>query len=83
MFESIQNYIIKFFEKEDKDTLNYEDAIRLLRFHYDYQNNNYGHIGDFQIKKFYNVGIDGLNDMIDTIIEIEKMSKNLNFKRKE
>ena len=83
MFKSIQNYIMDFFKKEDKESLDYERAIWLLRFHYDYQNNNYGHIGDFQIKKFHNVGIDRLNSMVKTIIEIEEMSENLNFKRKE
>jgi hypothetical protein len=72
-----------FFKKEDKVHLDYEQTICLLRFHYDYQNNNYGHIGNFQIKKFHNVGIDLLNNMVDTIIEIEEMSENLNFKRKE
>ena len=28
------------------------------RFHYDYQNKHYGHMGDFHIEKFHNVGID-------------------------
>ena len=83
MFKSIQNYIMDFFIKKDKGPLDYQGAIGLLRFHYDYQNNNYGHIGNFQIKKFHNVGIDLLNNMVDTIIEIEEMSENLNFKRKE
>ena len=83
MFKSIQNYIMDFFKKEEKESLDYEKAIWLLRFHYDYQNNNYGHMRGFQIKKFHNVGIDQLNSMVNTIIEIEEISENLNFKRKE
>lgn len=72
-----------FFKNEEKDPIKYEGAIKMLRFHYDYQNFNYGHMGDFNIEKFHNVGIDNLNQMIDTIIEIEDIAENLNFNRKE
>ena len=54
-----------------------------MRFHYDYQNKHYGHMGDFHIEKFHNVGIDRLNEMVNTIIEIEDMAENLNFKQEE
>ena len=74
---------MNFFKNEDKDPLNYEGAIGLLRFHYDYQNKHFGHMGDFHIEKFHNVGIDRLNEMVNTIIEIEDMAENLNFKQKE
>ena len=72
-----------FFKNEEKDPIKYEGAIKMLRFHYDYQNFNYGHMGDFNIEKFHNVGIDRLNEMVNTIIEIEDMAENLNFNRKE
>ena len=74
---------MNFFKKEDKETMNYEGAVGLLRFHYDYQNKNYGHMEDFHIEKFHNVGIDQLNEMVNKIIEIEEIAENLNFNRKE
>lgn len=74
---------MNFFKKEDKDPMNYEGAVGLLRFHYDYQNKNYGHMEDFHIEKFHNVGIDHLNEMVDKIIEIEEIAENLNFKQEE
>ena len=42
-----------------------------VMIYYDYQNNHYGHMGDFHTEKFHNVGIDRLNEMINTIMKLK------------
>lgn len=64
---------------EDERFLDYEDILKILKAHYEYQNNFYGHLEKFNPDSFHNIDIDLLNKMVYDLLEIEKDTRKVNF----